>query len=558
MFISKETEVEVINAFKRARWADGTHKMEYFFLFLLMKRMGISVTNSVTNEDFLASSGKRKLLMETLLMTTALFDPTKIPGKRCSLDIFAFDNSGTGGKFKHFNVGTEWDSLPTRIPDTIDNTLRDYYLERFVSEGDVRHFRLRQDYLGILTGSSFLDGRKINVLLLAAWLYRFHQFENNISEQDFLLYLRDLFYKDFNINEEERKRLFLEAPIKVSLSTSHITAEQIKKSLPGIDPELHERRGTTDTIKPNLDFKNYRFIRGSTTMNENEIYETLKKWGQAILVGPPGTGKSYFAKRVTDLKIGTQKVFKETGIRTIQFHPSYSYEEFIGGVRWDPETGKPAYQEGVLLSLCKQADQNTSENYLLIIDEINRGNLSNVFGEAIMALDREYKVKLKINLDVKDGLFYIPRNLFILGTMNSNDRSLALIDYALRRRFAFIRLDFDRNAMEEYYAQSGRSPMIGESGKEFNVIEFAEKLNENIKRVLDIEMMFGQSFFLAPRGKWSTDEFRRQFNYVLLPTLEEYTFGKPDKLNEILADLNRRFSDNGSFLIAVQAYFKRQ
>jgi 5-methylcytosine-specific restriction protein B len=559
MFLSRETEIEVINAFKRARWADSTHKMEYFFLFLMMKRMGISVTSPVTNEDFLASSEKRPVLLETLLMTTALFDPTKIPGKRCSLDPFAFDSSGTGGKYKYFNAGTEWDSLPTRIPDTIDNTLRDYYLERQVAEEKTRNFTLRQDYMNILTGPSFLDGRKINVFLLAAWLYRFHKFEDSrISEAAFLFYLRDLFCTDFNINEEERKRLFTEIPIRVSLSNNYVTAEDIKRSLPGIGPEWGSRKSTGDTIKPNFDFKHYKLMKGILTMNEVEIFSVLKKWSQAILVGPPGTGKSYLANKVANLKANGQNVFRESGVKIIQLHPSYSYEEFIGGIKWDPKSEKPIYEEGILLNLCKEADRKPSENFLLIIDEINRGNLSNIFGEAIMALDREYKVTLKVNLEVKNGLFFIPKNLYILGTMNSNDRSLALMDYALRRRFAFIRLDFDRKAMEDYYGESGRSPMVAHAGKEFNVIEFAEKLNENIKRVLDIEMTLGQSFFLAPEGKWSVDEFRRQFNHVLLPTLEEYTFGKSDKLNEILLGLNQRFADDNSFLDAILVYMKRQ
>lgn len=557
MFISKETESRVIETFRHGRWSDSGHKMEYFFLFLMSKRMGISVNNPVRNTDFGASQGEIDLVLETLQMTTGLHDPTKVPGKRCSLDPFAFDNSGTGGKYKYFNQGTEWSSLPTRIPDTIDNTLRDYYIDRQTDEKGTRLFTLKRNYLDILTGPSFLDGRKINVFILAAWLYRFHDFGIvDTSEMSFLLYLRDLFYRDFKINEDEMKRLFQEEIIYIELSKDHVTAEQIIRKLPGLDPELRSLKIRTDRIIPSLNFNSYRFATGSETMNEKEIFEILQEWHQAILYGPPGTGKSYLAKKAGAIESNKQRVFDDVNIQTIQFHPSYSYEEFIGGVRWDPTNAKPVCKPGVLLTMCKNADQNTKKLYLLIIDEINRGNLSNIFGEAIMALDREYKLKLKTDLEVKDGVFFIPKNLYILGTMNSNDRSLALIDYALRRRFAFIRLDYSKKSLEDYYAQKG-NPMIDYSGKSFNVIEFAEKLNGNVRRTLEPEMVLGQTYFMAPSGKWNISEFRRQYNCVLLPILEEYTFGKPDKLNEILQSLNQRFSSDADFFSEVQRYLLR-
>lgn len=562
MFLSSDTEFKVIDEFRSGRWTDSQHKMEYFFIFLVLKKMGISIKDPVSNIDFRAGSRKRrKVIFEALQMTTALFDPSEKPGKFCSVDVFAFDNSNTPD-YKYFNGGTVWEKLPGRIPDTIDNTLRDYFLNREVAKDGARFFTLRQNYLDILTGPSFLDGRKINVYLLASWLYRFYEFEDveNISPLSFLTYLRDLFYKDFNINEKESKRLFKEDIIDVSFSDDHISGKRIRDRLPEIKSEIYHEKLPSFPAKPKFNYTDYKYNRGKISMNEDEIYSVLKKHRQVILFGPPGTGKSYVAKKVSEMERDGKRIFKERNVLTIQFHPSYRYEDFIGGVRWDPKDNKPTIVEGQLLSLCKEACKNPSEEFLLIIDEINRGKISNIFGEAIMTLDRDFKVKISEGFFTKelavteDGLFFIPKNLYILGTMNSTDRSLALIDYALRRRFHFIRTDFDKIKLEEYYSKNGRSPEIEHHGNTFNVIEFATKLNERIEEVLGREMTLGQSYFMAESGTWDITEFMRQFNYLLLPMLEEYTFGKAEKLSEILRGLNKRFTDEEEFYAAIQEY----
>lgn len=554
----------VIEKFKGGRWTDSTHKMEYFFLFLLLKRMGITAKDPVTNNDFKAGSPKRKLAMESLHQTTALFDPAEMPGKYCSLALFAFDTTNTPG-FKYFNGGTNWESLPGRISDTIDNTLRDYFLDRKITEGETREFTLRQNYLDILTGPSFLDGKKINVFLLASWMYRFHDFENgqNTSPLSFLIYLRDLFYREYNINENEKRRLFKEEVIDLSLSQNHISGEQIRRQLPGIRSEIQKKKLGFSLPIPKFTYSNHVDIRRRVTMNPNEIYEVLKRSKQVILFGPPGTGKSYMADKVKELEYDGRRVFKEENTLTIQFHPSYRYEDFIGGIAWNPEDQSPSTVEGQLLRMCKKAYKNPTEDFLLIIDEINRGNLSNIFGEAIMALDRDFKVKIskeflaeKLSV-TNDGFFLIPQNLYILGTMNSTDRSLALVDYALRRRFHFIRMDFDRTELELYYSETGRSPEIKYEGEVFSVIEFAVKLNNRIEKVLGREMMLGQSYFMPNTGTWTITEFMRHFNYSLLPMLEEYTFGKSEKMQEILLDLNKRFTDEKEFWNAIKSYLQR-
>ena len=555
MYVSAATVLDAVSYFQNGRWVDSAHKMEYFFLFLLLKRMGISVRDAVPNTDFSAGSGKKELVSETLVQTTALFDPSELPGKACSLDVFAFYDYSGAGNYKFFNRGTEWDSLATRIPDTIDNTLRDYFLDRVV-EGATRFFTLKQNYLDIISGSSFLDGRRVNVYALAIWMYRFHDFDGieGGSTLSFLNYLRDLFYTDYNITEMEASRMFVEEVMAVSFSPTRVTGQQIRGQLPGLTSGVHGARAAYSDMTPNIVFGEYIETRRRALMNADDIFNTLQRYHQVVLFGPPGTSKSYLAKRVSELEVGGKIIFDPEKVLTIQFHPSYSYENFVGGVRWDPDRERPALEEGHLLKLCKRADKDPGAKFLLIIDEINRGNLSNILGEAVIALDREYKVQLTDKLEVRDGCFYIPANLYLLGTMNSTDRSLALVDYALRRRFAFIRTDFDKRVLEEYYSGRGLSPEISHGGKTVNVVELSMKLNERVERVLGREMTLGHTYFMSRPGNWDVAGFLNQFNFVVLPMLEEYTFGKGGKLSEILGGLNGRFGDADVFMDAMLEY----
>jgi hypothetical protein len=184
MFLSPEMEIKVINAFRKGDWTDKSHKMEYFFIFLILKRMGISVKDAVGITDFQKGSTKRNIASETLFITAALFDPIEKPGKACCLDPFGFN--ATMEDYKYFNRGTEWNSLLGRIPDTIDNTIRDYYLTRETNANGLRFFTLRQNYVDILLGSNFLDGKRINAYLLASWIYRFYEFADLKDSSSFM------------------------------------------------------------------------------------------------------------------------------------------------------------------------------------------------------------------------------------------------------------------------------------------------------------------------------------------------------------------------------------
>lgn len=216
--------------------------------------------------------------------------------------------------------------------------------------------------------------------------------------------------------------------------------------------------------------------------------ETLARWvraverkGQAIIYGPPGTGKTFVAERLARHLVGGG----DGVLSLVQFHPAYAYEDFIQGIR--PQTragGGLDYPlvPGRFLDFCEKAAARTSTS-VLIIDEINRANLSRVFGELMYLLEyRDREVPL-----AGGGAFQIPSGVRLIGTMNTADRSVALVDHALRRRFAFLHLGPNFEALRQYHARTGTSVE--------GLVETLQRLNDAIA---DPHYAVGTSFFMRP------------------------------------------------------------
>ena len=228
-----------------------------------------------------------------------------------------------------------------------------------------------------------------------------------------------------------------------------------------------------------------------------EVYITEKEYDKLknlildkkniILQGSAGVGKSYAAKRLAYSIIGEKD---NERVKMIQFHQSYSYEDFIMGYR--PNENGFELKEGVFYKFCEDARNDEGNDYFLIIDEINRGNISKIFGELFMLIENdkrgeEYALELVYKDDEK---FFVPENLYIIGLMNTADRSLAMLDYALRRRFAFYDMKpaFKSEQFKEYQKNLKNS-------KFDNLIKKVEELNEVIKEDLGEGFCIGHSYF---------------------------------------------------------------
>ena len=255
-----------------------------------------------------------------------------------------------------------------------------------------------------------------------------------------------------------------------------------------------------------------------------------------ILYGVPGVGKTHNINKLINLieknedsqkeifqKISqnseTNEVLDDENLKSrvvfTTFHQSFAYEDFIEGFRPN-NVGEIILRDGIFKTICDNAKKDRENNYYLIIDEINRGNISKIFGELITLIEESKRDKLEIFLPYSQKKFTIPSNLFIIGTMNSTDKSIALIDVALRRRFTFLELKPNEALIQNPDAK-----------------EFFTKLNE----LLEDDYKVGHSYFM---GEKIDLEFVKE--YKIKPLLKEYFYGNSEKLNEILNMVDDRKS----------------
>ena len=255
----------------------------------------------------------------------------------------------------------------------------------------------------------------------------------------------------------------------------------------------------------------------------DSIVSILSKKKNIILEGAPGVGKTFMAKRLAYSIIGKKDQNK---VKLIQFHQNYSYEDFVEGYR--PVDNGFKLEQGIFYKLCKKAEANPTEYYYLIIDEINRGNLSKIFGELLMLIESDKRGE-HLTLAYSEENFSVPENLYIIGLMNTDDRSLALIDYALRRRFSFIRIEpaFENEKFIKAFNEKFDNNFN-------NVIEIIKKINEAIEqdKSLGAGFKIGHSYFcpnLKDR-KGNKKDIEDIIIYEILPLLEEYWYDDPDSI----------------------------
>ena len=254
-----------------------------------------------------------------------------------------------------------------------------------------------------------------------------------------------------------------------------------------------------------------------------------------ILQGAPGVGKTFAAKRLAFSIMGEKD---ESRVEFVQFHQNYSYEDFIMGYRPDGTGFK--LTEGIFYRFCQKAENRPDKDYFFIIDEINRGNMSKIFGELLMLIENEYR-GTKATLAYSGLPFAVPKNLYIIGMMNTADRSLAMIDYALRRRFSFFEMEpgFDSAGFQKLQSRM--------SDETFDaLIEEIKALNADIAKDASLGKGFqiGHSYFCLKKDETCSAQWLRSIvDFDILPTLSEYWYDEPDKVSDWEKKLRGVFHD---------------
>lgn len=291
-----------------------------------------------------------------------------------------------------------------------------------------------------------------------------------------------------------------------------------------------------DTLEPYTreDFLAEVYMTGE---NYDTLRNILLKKQNIILQGAPGVGKTFAAKRLAYSVMGVKD---ESRIEFIQFHQNYSYEDFIMGYK--PSGDGFELQYGIFYRFCQKAAENPELPYFFIIDEINRGNMSKIFGELLMLIEKDYR-GTKATMAYNGQQFAVPKNLYIIGMMNTADRSLAMIDYALRRRFSFYTVEpgFESDGFRKYLNTLNDDTL---NALITEVIALNKAITDDPS--LGAGFCIGHSYFCGQKS--DTDEdlngwMSSVVDYDIVPMLEEYWFDEPDKVRLWKNRLNGVFNN---------------
>lgn len=460
----------------------------------------------------------------------------------------------------------------------------DFYQE--VKPGDIVYAKAGVKKIigrGIVTGEYYFDGsvqeykhrHKVNWIQVGSWDLReqvaMKALTNLSNYPDFIVYVEQLINGETIVENSvlvNEFKTWLSQQVKENgENLNDKTIIQKVSSLKDVEKyfdvvifgetDTDALKNIKETVLSDTGYNRYKGVSGSSidyyiryvesrpTIEENEPYtidefleevfidksqitrliSVLQNKKNLIFKGAPGVGKTFIADRLAYLMMEEKD---DSRILMIQFHQSYSYEDFIEGYRPKADGEGFELKQGPFVKFARKAARDPERDYFFIIDEINRGNMSKIFGELMMLIETDKRGK-SVNLLYSNEKFSVPSNLYIIGMMNTADRSLALLDYALRRRFSFFEISpaFDNATFKEYLGK------IVNSSKMLRVINEIKNLNSIIKDELGSGFQIGHSYFVGEAFEVDADNRMIEVvEYEIVPQLYEYWFDDEQKAED--------------------------